>query len=227
MRVLLAGVCQTSSLLPFLLSLSSQTSAWLHRVPPLACHPASGDGDVAGLCACPPVPPPKGVPCGPEGAGRRAQLFQIKLPVPPTLLVSQGLLRQKDLGREVPGGLELSGHVQGRCVEVGATHQCSCAQILCVGLQEASPAQCLPPAFPGYCSPGVRRLKINTHKKRRNQSLRTLYPWFPGWFWPQSQVVQNSWLLTTPHPPLTSPTLAPSGFWPPTHFMFLLPGPEF
>ena len=65
---------------------------------------------------------PSKAPGGPEGARCRAQLFQVKLPVPPSLLVSQGLLRQKDLGREVTGGLELSGRVQGWCVEVGVTH---------------------------------------------------------------------------------------------------------
>lgn len=71
------AVCQTNFLLPFYFSLSLRHLPNCIVFLPLACHPGSGDGDVARLCACPLLPPPEGSqvqpstgPRWPEGAGR-------------------------------------------------------------------------------------------------------------------------------------------------------------
>ena len=95
-----------------------------------ACH-SGGGGDAAGLRAHPLLPPPKGVPGaalprapgGPGGCRAQSPAILNKTPSPTSLLVSQGLLRQKDLGRKVTVVLELSGPVQWRFVtgfEAGA-----------------------------------------------------------------------------------------------------------
>ena len=85
-----------------------------------------------------------------------------------------------------------------------------------MGLQEASPAQPLPPAFPGCSSPDVRRLKINNHKKKKKSKFENSAHGFLDDFGhslsgPKQLIINNSlptthvphtgsfWLLTT-HP---------------------------
>lgn len=55
-------------------------------------------------------------PGGPEGCRAQSQASLNKVPQTTMLLVPQGLLRQKDFGRKVTLGLELSGALQWRFV---------------------------------------------------------------------------------------------------------------